>query len=134
VLLFIPSNRCYRLVSLSRKTRLGTRFPYGIVGYTWVKWYEYWTPIVPWYELDANEARVCTNKAQIYLVKKGLLRFEHDLQTIFSRLFNGSNFGLVRYCTVKHDFNSIYSTLTGFTYGLDDLCKSIARIYTIVYV
>ena len=33
-----------------------------------------------WYDLDSNVARVCTNKAQIYLIKQGLSPFEQDLQ------------------------------------------------------
>jgi len=49
---------------ISHKTRLDTRFLYGILGYTRVYWYEYWAPTIPWYELDSNVARVCTNKAR----------------------------------------------------------------------
>ena len=36
-----------------------------------------------WYDLDSNVARVCTNKARIYLIKQGLSGFEHDLQKRF---------------------------------------------------
>ena len=49
-----------------------------------------------WYDLDSNVARVSTNKARIYSIKQCLSRFEHDLQTIFIRLFYGSKYGLVR--------------------------------------
>ena len=52
------------------------------------------------YDLDSNEARVSTNKARrIYSIKQCLSRFEHDLQTIFIRLFYGSKYGLVRSVT-----------------------------------
>ena len=44
----------------------------------------------------------------------------------------GSMYSLVRSCTVKIDFYSIYSTFTGFTYGPADLCY--AEIYTVVFV
>ena len=53
----------------------------------------------------------------MYLIKQGLSRFEPDLHTIFIRFFNGSIYGLVRSCTIKHNFYLISSTLTGFTYG-----------------
>ena len=33
-----------------------------------------------WYDLNLNVARVCTNKARIYLIKQGLSWFELDLQ------------------------------------------------------
>ena len=36
-----------------------------------------------WYDLDSNEARVCTNKARIYSIKEGLSRFEYDLHNDF---------------------------------------------------
>ena len=51
------------------------------------------------YDLDSNVARVSTNKARIYSIKQCLSRFEHDLQTIFIRLFYGSKYGLVRSVT-----------------------------------
>ena len=102
----------------SNKTRLGTRFPYGILGNTRVNWYEYWVPTVPWYEWDSNVARVCTNKVRIYSVKQGLSRFEHDLQTIFTQLSDSSKYGLVRSCTIKHDFYSIYWTFTNVNFTI----------------
>ena len=52
---------------------------------------------MPGYDLDSNEARVCTNKARIYSIKQGLSRV--DLQTIFIRLLYGSKYGLVRSVT-----------------------------------
>ena len=51
------------------------------------------------YDLDSNVARVSTNKARIYSIKQRLSRFEHDLQTIFIRLFYSSKYGLVRSVT-----------------------------------
>jgi len=81
---------------------------------------------ISWYELDSNVTRVCTNKARIYSVKQCLSRFEHDLHTSFLRLFNGSKYGLVRSCTIKHDF---YSTFTGFTYGPTDFCPSYSLLH-----
>jgi len=80
---------------------------------------------VPWFELDSNVARVCTIKARVYSVKQGFSRFEHDLQPVFVRLFNGSMYVLVRSCTIKHDFYSIYSTFAGLTYGLADLWSNL---------
>ena len=90
-----------------------------------------------WYDLNSNVALVCTNKAQIYSIKQGLSRFEHDLQTILIRLLYGSKYGLVRSvmaCTIKHDFFSIDWTFTGFTYGPTDFCsRSIPYdLYTIL--
>ena len=107
------------LKSISHKTRLGTRFPYGILGYTRVNWYEFLASTVLWYELDSDVARVCTNKARIYSVKQSLSRCDYDLHTTYIRLFNGSKFGLVRSCTVKYDFYSIFLTFTGLTYRND---------------
>ena len=81
-----------------------------------------------WYDLDSNVARVSTNKARIYSIKQCLSRFEHDLQTIFIRLFYGSKygqFGLLRPSTIKHDVYTIYWTFTGFTYGPIDLFHTI---------
>ena len=52
-----------------------------------------------WYDLDSNVARVSTNKARIYSIKQCSSRFEHDLQTIFIRLFYGSKYGLGRSVT-----------------------------------
>jgi len=104
------------------------RYPWYPWLYTLVNFYEYLAPTVPWYELDSNVARVCT----IYTIKKGLSRFEHDF---FIKLFiKQFQVRLVRFCTIKHDFCSIYSTFTGFTYGPADLCSSYARIYLFVYV
>ena len=40
----VTTLRPYRVITLkpvSHRTRLGTRFQYGILGYTWVDWYEY---------------------------------------------------------------------------------------------
>ena len=56
-----------------------------------------------WYDLGSNVARLCTNKAQIYSIKQGLSRFEHDLQTIFIRLLHGSKYGLVWSVTAYYD-------------------------------
>ena len=87
-----------------------------------------------WYDLDSNVARVSTNKARIYSIKQCLSRFEHDLQTIFIRLFYGFKYGLVRSVlrpsTIKHDVYTIYWTFTGFIYGPIDFCSSYARIIT----
>ena len=80
-----------------------------------------------WYDLDSNVARVSTNEARIYSIKQCLSRFEHDLQTIFIRLFYGSKYGL-RPSTIKHDVNTIYWTFTGFINGPIDFC-SIRFIY-----
>ena len=38
-------------------------------------------------------------QTRIYSIKQCLSRFEHDLQTIFIRLFYGSKYGLVRSVT-----------------------------------
>ena len=51
------------------------------------------------YDLDSNVARVSTIKARVYSIKQCLSRFEHDLPTIFIRLFYGSKYGLVRSVT-----------------------------------
>ena len=109
------------LLLLQHKTRFGTRFSDGLLGYTRVNWYVYWALTLHWYELEPNIARVCTNKARINSVKQGLSRFDHDLHMIYIRLFHGSEYGLVRSCTIKHDFYSIYPTLTGFTFCAADL-------------
>jgi len=123
-------NHLQKMVSLSLLTRFGTRFPYGILGYTRVDRYEYLALTVPGYELDSNVEQVCTNKARIYSVKQCLSRFEHDLLPNFIGLFNSSNCVLVRSCTIKHDFYSIYLTFTWFTYSPADFCWSYAQIYT----
>ena len=52
-----------------------------------------------WYDLDSNVARVCRNKAWIYLIKQGLSWFEHNLQRIFIPLLYGFNYGLVQSVT-----------------------------------
>jgi len=93
---------------ISHKTRLGTPFLYDIIGYTRVNWYEYWAPTVPWHELDSNVARVCTNKALIYSVEQGLLRFEHDLSTILYDCFTVPS-------TVKYGLVRLNTTFTRYT-------------------
>ena len=45
------SRHCPAVKAVSHRTRLGTRFQYGILGYTRVDWYEYWAPTVPGDEL-----------------------------------------------------------------------------------
>ena len=70
------------------------------------------------------------NKARIYSIKQGLLRFEHDLQTIFIRLLYGSKYGLLRPSAIKHDFYSFDWIFTGFTYSPTDFCSSYAQIIT----
>jgi len=98
-----------------------TRFPYGILGYTPVHWYECWAPTVPWYELDLNVAWLCTNKARIYLVRQGLSWFERDLHTILIRLFNGSKYGLVR-------LNTIFTRFTWHSQGLHTVPPTCVRV------
>ena len=51
------------------------------------------------YDLDSNVARVSTIKARIYSIKQCLSRFQHDLPTIFIRLFYSSKYVLVRSVT-----------------------------------
>ena len=90
-----------------------------------------------WYDLNSNVARVCTNKAQIYSIKKDLSRFEHDSQNDFHRIVVYSKYvkyGLLRPSTIKHDFYSINWTFTGFTYGPTDFCSSSITydLYTIL--
>ena len=38
-------------MAVSHRTRLGTRFQYGLLGYTRIDWYEYYAPTVPEDEL-----------------------------------------------------------------------------------
>ena len=87
-----------------------------------------------WYDLDSNVAREFTNKARIFSIEQGLSRFEHDCKTIFIRLLCGSKYGLVRPCTIKHDFYSINWTFTGFPYGPTDFRSSSIPydLYTIL--
>ena len=63
----IISDRHFKHVKpVSHRTRLGTRFQYGIL----VDWYEYSAPTVP-------------GDDSINSIKQGLSRFEHDLQNDF---------------------------------------------------
>ena len=71
-----------------------------------------------WYDLDSNEAQVCTNKAQIYSIKQGLSWFAKGFS------YYCSKYGLLRPCTIKHDFYSINWTFTGSTYGPTDFSLS----------
>ena len=38
---YLNLNLFLYLKGVSHRTRLGTRFQYGILGYTWVDWHEY---------------------------------------------------------------------------------------------
>ena len=70
-----------------------------------------------WYDLDSNVARVCTNKARIYLysIKQGLHGLKTICKTIFIRLLYGFPstvcYGLVR-------LNTTFTRLTGHLQGL----------------
>ena len=80
----------------------------------------------------------CSTSMYNVRIKHGYTRSSkvcHGLNTIYPRFYSTvRRYGLLWCSTVKHDFNSIYSTFTGFTYGPADLCSSKARIYTFVYV
>ena len=106
------------------KTRLGTRFQYGILGYRRVDWYEYWAPTVPGDELVRFRLECSTNKARIYSIKQGLSRFEHDLQNDFHTIVVRSStvcYGLVR-------LNTTFTRLTGHLQGLHTVPPTFVRV------
>ena len=77
-----------------------------------------------WYDLDSNVARVCTNKARIYSIKQGLLRFEHDFHTIVVRFQVRSN--TVCYTLVR--LNTTFTRLTGHLQGLHTVPPTFVRV------
>ena len=112
-----------RVKPVWHRTRLGTRFQYGILGYTRVDWYEYSTPTVPEDELVRFRLECSTSMYEhsTDILDQGLNMI---YKTIFIRLLHGPKYGLLRPSTIKHDFYSINWTFTGFTYGPIDFYSS----------
>ena len=110
------------------RTRLGTRYQCGILGYTRANWYEYWAPTVPGYDLDSNVARVCTNKARIYSIKQGLSRFEHDLQSDFHAIVVRFQVRSSTVCYSLVRLNTIFTRLTGHLQGLHTVPPTFVRV------
>ena len=81
-----------------------------------------------WYDLDSNVARVSTNKARIYSIKQCLSQFEHDLQTIFIRLFYGSKYGLSSVCYGLVRLNTTFTQFTGHLQGLYTVPSTFVQV------
>jgi hypothetical protein len=116
---------------VSHRTRLGTRFQYGILGYTRVDWYEYWAPTVPGDELVRFRLECSTS---MYEQSTDILgqarcvtvwtRFANDFHTIVIRFQVRSNtvcYGLVR-------LNTTFSRLTGHLQGLYTVPPTFVRV------
>ena len=124
---------------VSHRTRLGTRFQYGVLGYTRVDWYEYWVPTMPGDVLVRLRLECSTSmyEQSTDILDQarwpGLSRFEHDCKTILIRLLYGFKYGLLRPSTIKHDFYSINWTFTGFTYGPTYFCSSFDGLVSQIF-
>ena len=74
------------LKPVSHRTRLVTRFHYGIHRLTGMSIERQRCLGMSWYDLDSNVAQVCMNKARIYSIRQGLSGFEHNLQSNFHKI------------------------------------------------
>ena len=125
------------LKPVSHRTRLGTRFQYGILGHTRVDWYKYWAPTVPGDVLVRLRLECSTSMYEQSMDILDQARFV-TVWTRFAKQFSYDccrfevrsstvSYGLVRLNTT---FYSINWTFTGLTYGPTDFCSSYARIIT----
>jgi hypothetical protein len=121
------------LKPVSYRTRLSTRFQYGILGYTRVDWYEYWAPTMPGDELVRFRLE-CTYSTSMYEQSTDILgqarfvrawtRFANDFHTIVVRFQVRSNTvysSLVR-------LNTTFTRLTGHLQGLYTVPPTFVRV------
>ena len=89
--------------AVSHRTRLGTRFQYGLLGYTRIDWYEYCAPTVPdvrfRLECSKSEYEQSTDIPDQAMFVTVWTRFAYDFHTIVLRFQVRSSsicYGLVR--------------------------------------
>ena len=122
--LFVISHRPLWFNPVSHRTRLGTRFQYGKLGYTRVDWYEYWVPTVPG-DVLVRLRLECSNsmyeqsmdildQARFVTVWK---RFPYDCCRVPS---------MVCYCLVR--LNTTFTRLTGRSQGLHTVSPTFVRV------
>ena len=116
---------------VSHRTRLGTRFQYGILGYTRVDWYEYWAPTVTGDELVRFrlECSTCMYEQSTDILGQARFvtvwtRFANDFHTIVVRFQVRSStvcYGLVQ-------LNTTFTRLTGHLQGLHTVPSTFVRV------
>ena len=116
---------------VSHRTRFGTRFQYGILGYTRVDWYEYWAPTVPGDELLRFRLKCSTSMYEQTTDILGQARFV----TVWTRFANDFHTTVVRFqvwsCTVCYGLvrlNTTFTRLTGHLQGLHTVPPTFVRV------
>lgn len=116
---------------VSHRTRLGTRFQYGILGYTRVDWYEYWAPTVPRDELVRFRLECSTSMYEQSTDILGQARFV----TIWTRFANDFHTIVVRFqvrsstvCYGLIQLHTTFTRLTGHLQGLHTVPSTFVRV------
>ena len=106
------------------RTRMGTRFQYGILGYIQVYWYEYWAPNVPGDELVPFRLKQSTNILDQARFVTVWTRFANNFHTIAVQF-------QVRSITVCYGFvrlNTTFTRLTQHLQGLHTVPPTFVRV------